>query len=147
MTKYISKSLLIGIFAFGFLSIANAQTKKSTAQLIEPTAKESIKKLMQNGNLLLNSYSSCKSYVADDTKTVGDYFANFLSFQATPGNDYVLDFQFKQEKAKNGDLIWVCDLVWRLKNEPDSSSDGFRFKMLNSDRKLISQSLMCIGVG
>jgi hypothetical protein len=147
MTNYISKSILIAALCFGFTLISNAQAKKTPAKPLEPTAKESIKKIMQNGNLLLSFYPSCKSYVTTEEKTIGDYFANFLSFQAMPDNAYVLDFQFKQEKAKNGDLIWVCDLIWRLKDEPDSSSDGFRFKMLNSDRKLISQSLMCIGVG
>jgi hypothetical protein len=144
--SYIKLLILVTIL-FATVSLAVGQAKKTPAKPLEPTAKESIKKIIQNGNLLLNSYPSCQSYVTTEEKTIGDYFANFLSFQAMPDNAYVLDFQFKQEKAKNGDLIWVCDLIWRLKDEPDSSSDGFRFKMLNSDRKLISQSLMCIGVG
>lgn len=129
------------------ISAATGQTKKAEPKIVEPTAKESIRQILLNGNLLLNSYESCRSYATSEEKTIGDYLASVISFQAMPDSATILDFMFTQEKAKNGETIWVCDLVFILKDEADAATNGFRFKMRNADRKLIRESLMCIGTG
>jgi hypothetical protein len=147
MNKSLLNYFFIVSLFVSFALVANGQAKKMQPKVIEPTAKEAIKQIFSNGNLLLKSYPSCESYAATkENVTISDYFANFLSFQAEPGK-FRIDFTFTQEKNKRNELIWVCDLVFRTVDEPETSSDGFRFKMRNSDRKLISQSLMCIGVG
>ncbi len=147
MKNNLVKFSLIGIVSLFLFSTAVAQAKKGERKIVEPTAKESIKQILLNGNLLLDSYESCRSYATKEEKTVGDYLANVISFQAMPDSATVLDFTFDREKAKNGETIWVCDLVFRLKDLADSSTNGFRFKMRNADRKLMRESLMCIGSG
>ena len=147
MKKALIKFSLIGLTCLFLLPAANAQTKKADAKIVEPTAKESIKQILLNGNLPLSAYESCRSYANKEEKTVGDYLASVISFQAMPDSATVLDFAFSQEKAKNGETVWVCDLVFRLKDEADASTNGFRFKMLNTDRRLIRESLMCTGTG
>jgi hypothetical protein len=140
----------IVLIAFMFLSgvlVSYGQARTNGQKVLEPTAKEAIKQILANGTLLLKSYPSCESYAATkENVTISDYFASFLSFQAEPGK-FRIDFSFTQEKSKRNELIWVCDLVFRTVDEPETSSDGFRFKMRNSDRKLMRDSLMCVGVG
>jgi hypothetical protein len=147
MKNNVFKLITLGMFFVSLASVSTGQAKKTEQKVVEPTAKEVIKQVFANGNLLLKSYPSCESYAAaKENITISDYFANFLSFQAEPGS-YRIDFTFTQEKSKKNELVWVCDLVFRTVDEPDTSSDGFRFKMLNSDRKLMRESLMCVGVG
>lgn len=138
---------LIGFTTLFLLTAAHAQMKKAAAKLVEPTAKEAVRQILRNGTLPLISYESCRSYATNEEKTIGDYLASVISFQAMPDSATVLDFTFNQEKTKNGEAIWVCDLVFRLKDEADTSTNGFRFKMRNADRKLMRESLMCIGTG
>ncbi len=128
------------------VSTTFGQKKKIQSKVVEPTAKEAFKQIFANGNLQLNSFQSCKSYATTEQKTISDYLANVLSFQTEPGK-FRVDFTFTEEKNKRNELVWVCDLVFRTVDEPETSTDGFRFKMLNSDRKLIRQSVMCVGVG
>ena len=147
MKNGLVKFSLIGIVFLFLFSAAGAQTKKVERKIVEPTAKESIKQILLNGNLLLRSYESCRSYATSEEKTVGDYLASIISFQATPDGATILDFTFTREKTVNGETLWVCDLIFRLRDIADTSTNGFRFKMRNADRKLMRDSLMCIGSG
>jgi hypothetical protein len=141
------KLTLLGLIVAAMVSVSFGQAKKVEQKVVEPTAKEALKQVFANGNLLLTYYPSCESYAAPkEDKTISDYLASVLSFQTEPGK-YRIDFSFTQEKSKRNGLIWVCDLVFRTVDEPETSSDGFRFKMRNSDRKLMRESLMCVGVG
>jgi hypothetical protein len=141
------KLVILGLIVAAMVSASLGQAKKIEQKVIEPTAKEALKQIFANGNLLLISYPSCESYAASkENKTISDYLSSVLSFQAEPGK-FRIDFSFTQEKSKRNELIWVCDLVFRTVDEPETSSDGFRFKMQNSGRKLMRESVMCIGVG
>jgi hypothetical protein len=139
--------VLVGFMFLSGVLVSHGQAKTNSQKTVEPTAKEAFKQIFANGNLLLTSYPSCESYAASkENKTISDYLSNILSFQTEPGK-FRVDFTFTQEKNKRNELIWVCDLVFRTVDEPETSSDGFRFKMRNSERKLMRESLMCIGVG
>lgn len=148
MKNAVLRFLFIGIISLAaFSAVAVGQKSKTSKAVVEPTAKESIKQILLNGNLILSSYESCRSYATSEEKTIGDYLASVISFQAMPDSATILNFTFSQEKAKNGETLWVCDLVFRLKDEADAATNGFRFKMRNADRKLMRESLMCIGTG
>jgi hypothetical protein len=147
MKSYFFRGVLVGFLFLSGVLVSHGQAKANGQKVVEPTAKEAIKQIFANGNLLLISYPSCESYAVNkENRTISDYLASVLSFQTEPGK-YRIDFSFTQEKNKKNELIWVCDLVFRTVDEPETSSDGFRFKMRNSDRKLMRNSLMCIGVG
>ncbi len=129
-------------------SAANAQTNKTALKVVEPTAKEAIKQIFLNGDIRLADGQHCRSMGTDSgDKTILDFLSGVLSFQAEPETKNNIDFTFKQEKNKRGELLWICDVTFRGSDEADLWNNGIRFSMLNSDRKLIRPSLMCLGSG
>lgn len=148
MKNSILKFSVIGIIALALFSAAPGQTKKTDAKIIEPTAKEAIKQLFSNGDILLSAAKNCGSVATSkDDKTILDFLSGVLSFQAAPESSNQIEFAFKQEKGKRNEPIWVCDLTFRGKDAEDVWSNGVRFKMRNADRRLMRDSLMCIGTG
>ena len=143
MKIIITNFLLIGLFFFGLLLAADGQTKT-----IEPTAKEAIKQIFLNADIRLADAQFCKgmgSNAAD--KTILDFLSGVLSFQAEPKTNNNVEFSFKQEKNERGELVWVCDVMFKGSDDADIWNNGIRFNMRNSDRKLIRRSLICIGSG
>jgi len=145
--SFINFSLIGAIFLCLFSDTA-AQIKKTNEKTIEPTAKEAIRQVLLNGNILLSAGKNCESVgTSKDDRTILDFLSGVLSFQAEPKTSNAIEFTFKQEKGKRNESVWVCDLLFRGGDEESSSSNGVRFKMRNSDRRLIRESLMCIGTG
>jgi hypothetical protein len=148
MKKVFIKFSLIGIISLFLFSAAVGQTKKSDSKLVEPTPKEAIKQILLNGGILLSAAKNCQSVgTAADDKTILDFLSGVLSFQAAPDSTNQIEFTFKQEKGKQNEPVWVCDLSFKGKDAEDVWSNGIRFKMRNADRKLMRESLMCIGTG
>jgi len=142
------KFSLIGLISLSLLSSIASQTKKIQDKAVEPTAKEAIKQILSNGDILLSVDSSCKSVGSSPKdKTILDFLSGILSFQAAPNSDNRIEFAFKREKGRKNELIWICDLTFFGKDTEDVWSNGVRFKMRNSDRKLLRDSVMCIGTG
>lgn len=138
----------IGLMSLVLFSVAFGQTKKTDAKVVEPTAKEAIKQLLSNGDILLSAGKNCGSVATSkDDKTVLDFLSGVLSFQAAPESSSQIEFTFKQEKGKRNEPVWVCDLTFKGKDAEDVWSNGVRFKMRNADRRLMRDSLMCIGTG
>ncbi len=148
MKKSFIKFALCGFAVLILFSAAFGQVKKSPQKIIEPTAKEAIKQIFLNGDIRLADGQHCRSVGTDfEDKTILDFLSGVLSFQVEPGTKNNIDFTFKKEKNKLNDLIWVCDVLFRGGDEESPSGNGIRFSMRNSDRKLIRESLMCIGTG
>jgi len=149
MKNIILKFSLIGIVSLlGLFSAADGQTKKSEAKIIEPTAKEAVKQVFLNGDILLSAGKNCESVgTSKEDRTILDFLSGVLSFQAEPNAKSAIEFSFKQEKGKRNELVWVCDLLFRGGDEETPWSNGIRFKMRNSDRRLMRESVMCIGTG
>ena len=139
---------LIGLIALCLFSNVAAQVKKTNGKAVKPTAKEAIKQIFSNGDILLSAAKDCQSMgTSSDDRTILDYLSGVLSFQAEPNTNNAIEFTFKQETGKNKEAVWVCDLLFRSGDAESPSSNGFRFKMRNSDRRLMRESLMCIGTG
>lgn len=139
--------LMVGVIFSGAFS-AVAQTKNTMKRLVEPTAKEAVKQIFLNGDILLSAGKNCESVgTAKDDKTILDFLSGVLSFQAEPNAKSSIEFTSRQEKGVRSELVWVCDLLFRSGDEESPASNGIRFKMRNSDRKLLRDSLMCIGTG
>ena len=85
MKRAFFKFSLIG-FVFVFLfSAVNAQTKKTAAKIVEPTAKEAIRQVLLNGNILLSAAKNCESMGTSlEDRTIFDFLSGILSFQAMP---------------------------------------------------------------
>jgi hypothetical protein len=147
MKNIISKVFLIVIVSLGVVSTAG-QTKKYAAKIVEPTAREAIKQVFLNGDMLLTAGRNCESVgTSRNDKTILDFLAGVLSFQAEPKTNNSIEFSFKREKGKGSETVWACNLVFRGGDEESPSSNGLRFKMRNSDRRLMRESLACIGTG
>lgn len=139
---------LIGLFSLCLFSSAAAQVKKTNEKTVEPTAKEAIKQIFLNGDILLSAGKNCQSVAtSEDDRTILDFLSGVLSFQAEPDSKNAIEFTFKQEKGKRNEPVWVCDLLFRGGDAESPSSNGVRFKLRNSDRRLMRESLMCIGTG
>ena len=148
MRKRFFKFSLIGLIMLGLVSGAAAQTKKRSGKAIEPTAKESIKQILSNGDIPLSLASNCKSAgTSPEDKTILDYLSGILSFQTAKDSSNRIEFTFKRENGRASEIIWVCDLMIFGKDAEDVWSNGVRFKMRNSDRKLLRNTVMCIGTG
>ncbi|MGI8788886.1 MAG: hypothetical protein ACR2HG_14180 [Pyrinomonadaceae bacterium] len=148
MKNRLLKFSMIGIISLVLFSVADGQAKKNAEKIIEPTAKEAIKQILSNGDIPLSVGKNCQSVgTAKDDRTILDFISGILSFQAAPNSTNQIEFTFKQEKGKRNEIIWVCDLLFRGKDEEDVWSNGVRFKMRNADRRLLRDSLMCIGTG
>ena len=150
MKNIFLKSSLIGIVFLVVLSSVAlvGQTKKTDAKIIEPTAKEVVKQIFLNGNILLSAGKNCESVgTSKDDRTILDFLSGVLSFQTEPNTNNAIEFTFKQEKGKRNEIVWVCDLLFRGGVEESPASNGIRFKMRNSDRRLMRESAMCIGTG
>lgn len=142
------KFLLIGIVSLILFTFVEGQTKKPQAKLVEPTAKEAIKLMLLNGNILLSAAKNCRSVgTSAADKTILDFLSGVLSFQAAPDSINQIEFAFKQEKGSRNEPLWVCDLSFKGKDAEDVWSNGVRFKMRNTDRQMLRESLMCIGTG
>jgi len=140
--------LLIGLIALCLFSDIAAQVKKTNDKAIEPTAKEAIKQILLNGDILLSAGKNCASVgTSSDDKTILDFLSGVLSFQAEPNTNNAIEFSFKQEKGKRNEIVWVCDLLFRGGDEESPASNGIRFMMRNADRRLMRESVMCIGTG
>lgn len=149
MKNGIFNFLLIGTVFLGFSSAVFSQTKDGK-KTIEPTAKESIKQIFLNGDILLSSVESCKSVGTSlDDKTLLDFMSVVLSFQAERESENRIEFSFTKEKGSKNEIIWLCDVMFYNKGEDMDAyaTNGVRFKMRNSDRKLIRSSLVCTGTG
>ncbi len=140
---------LIGIIALLCLfSNVAAQVKKTNGKAAEPTAKEAIKQVFLNGDILLSAAKDCQSMgTSSDDKTILDFLSGVLSFQAEPNTKNAVEFSFKQEKGKRNEIVWICDLLFRGGDEESPSGNGIRFMMRNADRRLMRESVMCIGTG
>jgi hypothetical protein len=139
---------LIGLIALCLFSDVAAQVKKMNGKAVEPTAKEAIKQILLNGNILLSAGKNCESVgTLSDDKTILDFLSGVLSFQAEPNTNNAIEFSFKQQTGKRNETIWICDLLFRGGDEETPSSNGIRFTMRNSDRRLMRESVMCIGTG
>lgn len=146
MKNSIIKFSLIGIISLFLTISAFAQTKKTSEKPVEPTVKEAIKEVMLNGNILLSSGKDCQSVkTAPTDKTLLDFLSGVLSFQAEPNSANQIEFTFKEEKGRMNEILWVCDLMFRGKDGEDVWSNGIRFKMRNASRKMLRESLACIG--
>lgn len=140
--------LLIGLITLCLFSDAVAQVKKTNGKTVEPTAKEAIKQILLNGNILLSAGKNCESVgTAKDDRTILDFLSGVLSFQAEPNANNTIEFSFKQEKGKRNEIVWVCDLLFRGGDAESPAGNGVRFTMRNSDRRLLRESVMCIGTG
>lgn len=143
MKHLIFKFSAIGIVSACLFSNAFGQTKKS-----EPTAKEAIKQVFLNGDILLSAAKDCQSMAtASGDKTILDFLSGVLSFQAEPNTNNSVEFSFKKETGKQKEIVWVCDLLFRGGDAESPTGNGIRFKMRNADRRLMRESLMCIGTG
>ena len=148
MKNSIIKFSLTGIISLFLFTFAGAQNKKTEEKIVEPTVKEAIKQVILNGNIPLSVGKDCASVATSETdKTVLDFLSGILAFQAEPNSANQIEFAFKQEKGKLNEVVWVCDLMFKGKDSEDVWSNGIRFKMRNSNRKLIRESLSCIGTG
>lgn len=148
MKNRIFRFSLIGIVSLALSSAAAGQTKKTNAKLTEPTAKEAVKQVFLNGDILLSAAKNCESVgTSKDDRTILDFLSGVLSFQAEASAGGAIEFSFKSEKGKRNEAIWICDLLFRISDEESPASNGVRFKMRNSDRRLMRDSLMCIGTG
>ncbi|MBA3693187.1 MAG: hypothetical protein H0X49_11495 [Acidobacteria bacterium] len=148
MKNSILKLSLVGIVSLGLLSATSGQTKKIETKIIEPTAKEAVKQIFLNGDILLSAGKNCESVgTSKDDRTILDFLSGVLSFQTEPNTKSAIEFSFKQEKGRKNEPVWVCDLLFRAGDEESPSSNGIRFKMRNSDRRLMRESVMCIGTG
>lgn len=143
MKHLIFKFSAIGIVALAFAFGVSAQTKAK-----EPTAKEAIKQIFQNGNILLSAATDCSSMkTAPEDKTILDFLTGVLAFQTEANTTNLIEFSFKQETGKAKEIIWVCDVLFRGGDADTPTGNGVRFKMRNADRRLMRESLMCIGTG
>ena len=141
------KFSLIGLISLNLFSVFVVSAQK-TKKLNEPTVKEAVKQIFLNGDILLSSIESCKSVgTSPGDKTILDFLSGVLSFQAEPDSQNRIEFSFRQEKSNRNGLVWICDLMFYGKDEEDVWGNGVRFKLRNSDRKLIRSSVMCIGTG
>ena len=132
------------VIVFVWLSL-NASGQAKT---VEPTAKEAIKQIFLNGNILLSAAKDCQSMrTSPEDKTILDFLSGVLSFQAEPDTKNAVEFSFKKESGKQKEIVWICDLLFRGGDEESPSGNGIRFKMRNADRRLMRDSLMCIGTG
>lgn len=148
MKKVFIKFSLIGLTSLFLFSATNAQTKKTDVKVVEPTAKEAIRQVFLNGNILLSAAKDCKSMgTSAEDKTILDFLSGVLSFQAEPDTNNSVEFSFKKETIKPNAVVWVCDLLFRGGDADSPAGNGVRFKMRNADRKLMRESLMCIGTG
>jgi hypothetical protein len=140
-TAFVNFSLLSLMFLCLFAS-TEAQVKRTTQKTIEPTAKEAIKQIFLNGDVLLSAGKNCASVgTSQNDKTILDFLSGVLSFQAEPDTRNAVEFSFKQERGKRNEILWVCDVIFRGGDAESPSSNGIRFKMLNSDRRLMRESL------
>lgn len=145
MKNSIIRFSLIGLIALNLAALVAAQ---KTEKIVEPTAKEAIKQILSNGNIPLSSIESCKSVGTSATdKTILDFLSGVLSFQAEPNSDNRIEFTFKQKEGNRNVIFWVCALTFYGKDAEDVWSNGVRFDLRNSDRKLVRSSVMCIGTG
>ncbi len=148
MKRVFIKFSLLGIVFLFLFSAADAQAKKTDAKIVEPTVKEAIRQVLLNGNILLSAAKNCGSVgTSGEDRTLLDFLSGVLSFQAMPESSNQIEFVAKQEKTKSSEIIWICDLTFRGKDAEDVWSNGVRFKMRNADRRLMRESLMCIGTG
>ncbi|HEX8637325.1 MAG TPA: hypothetical protein VF692_04635 [Pyrinomonadaceae bacterium] len=148
MKNSIFKFSSIGIVSLFLFSVVAGQTKKTDAKLIEPTAKEAIKQVFLNGDILLSAAKNCESVgTSSGDRTILDFLSGVLSFQAEANASGSIEFSCKREKGKAGETVWFCDLLFRINDEESPSSNGVRFKMRNSNRRLMPDSIMCIGTG
>lgn len=139
------KFSLTGLISLILFSAAAAQ---NTRKPFEPTVKEAVRQIFLNGDILLSSAESCRSVgTSPGDKTILDFLSGVLSFQAAPDSQNRIEFSFKQEKNVRNEIIWICDLMFYGRDNEDVWSNGVRFKLRNSDRKLIRSSVMCIGTG
>ncbi|MBX7171721.1 MAG: hypothetical protein K1X72_12245 [Pyrinomonadaceae bacterium] len=148
MKRVITKFSLIGIITMFLFTFSYGQSRKGKEKIVEPTAKEAIKQVILNGDIRLSVGKNCQDVGASPTdKTILDYLSGILANQAEPKTENFIEFKFKQEKGRLSEIIWICDLLFKGKDAEDVWSNGVRFKLRNSDRKLLRESLSCIGTG
>ena len=148
MKRVFLKFFSIGIVSLSLVSAVFAQTKKAQNNLTEPTAKEAIRQIFMNGDILLSAAKDCQSMkTSPEDRTILDFLSGVLAFQVEPETNNQIEFSFKQERGKRNEIIWVCDLLFRGGDAESPSGNGVRFKMRNADRRLMRESLMCIGTG
>jgi hypothetical protein len=125
----------------------DSNKKHQKEKITEPTAKEALNLILSNGDIPLTVDSSCKSVGSSpDDKTILDYISGLMSFQTEPESSNRIEYSFTRKEEKKY-VYWVCDLMFLGKDSEDVWSYGVRFTMRNSDRKLLRESVKCIGSG
>lgn len=143
------KKQVFFVLTIVFLSAVFASAQENNSKKNEPTAKEAIKLIFANGNIPLSVNSSCKDVGSSKTdKTISDYLSGLLSFQTEPDSNNRIGFSFKEEKGKRNEVLWICDLMFFGKGKDEEIwSWGIRFTLRDTDRKLIRNSVICLGAG
>jgi len=132
-----------------FLSVVLVSGQVNNSKKNEPTAKEAIKLIFANGDIPLTVDSSCKDIGSSkNDKTIADYLSGLLSFQTEEDSSNRIGFSFKEDKGKRNEILWICDLMFFGKGKDEEIwSWGIRFTMRDADRKLIRNSIICLGSG
>lgn len=148
MKTALIKFLIVALFTFSLCAVSFSQTRKRAEKIVEPTVKESLKQIILNGDIALRSAKNCESVgTSRNDRTILDFLIGVLSFQAEPETNNSIEFSFVQERGRKNEVFWVCDLLFIGGDAESPSSNGVRFKMRNAKRKLIRESLTCIGTG
>ena len=126
-----------------------AEAGPNNAAATSPTFRQSLGVLLANSTMRIDRIASCASMAATpDDKTVGDYLAGFLSFQAQPGTTNSITYTAVPNLPKNP-TGWQVDLVFRTTDNAsgDPSSNGFRFLVKGPANTFDRPSMQCIGTG
>ena len=114
-----------------------------------PTFRQGLAILMANSTMRIDKISSCTSMATTtEDKTIGDFLAGFLSFQALPGTTNSITYMASPNAPKNP-TGWQVDLVFRTTDgaSGDPSSNGFRFIVKGPANTFDKATLQCIGTG
>lgn len=142
------KHLIFKFSAVGIIALVLSVTAFAQTETVEPTAKEAIKQIFQNGDVLLSAAKDCQSMkTAASDRTILDFLSGVLAFQTEANTTNSVEFSFKRETGNLKEIIWVCDVLFRGGDADSPAGNGIRFKMRNADRRLMRESLMCIGTG
>lgn len=113
----------------------------------EPKAKEVLQLIFQHSKTPLSVDESCSSVGSSpNDKTIGDYLAGLLSFQAEPDTKNRIEFSTRSE-GEGAKRVWVNDLMFLGEDGETTLSYGIRISLYDSSRKFVKGSIKCIGAG
>ena len=93
---------------FGYASAQKVPRNRNVQQkkLNQPLAKEAVRTLLDNGNVLLAPYENCKSVVAfTKDNTIFDYLSEIISYQSEDKSKNSLGFEVTSKTDKNGETL------------------------------------------